>query len=157
MIRRPPRSTLFPYTTLFRSLVRAAHAAVGVSPGLLQAAALDADLTVEAGLSPDGGDSARTGAVAVKGNVTLDGVQLQGPDPGVFAVAWRHLGVPIDALELPGVLPAAAPVAPAAIHVALGDVRLEEPSVQATRAADGLVIPPLRRAADQRAAPPTTP
>src|SRR5258706_6924879 len=26
MIRRPPRSTLFPYTTLFRSLVRIAHA-----------------------------------------------------------------------------------------------------------------------------------
>src|SRR3712207_7769820 len=25
MIRRPPRSTLFPYTTLFRSLGRAAH------------------------------------------------------------------------------------------------------------------------------------
>src|SRR3712207_8307731 len=25
MIRRPPRSTLFPYTTLFRSLVPAAH------------------------------------------------------------------------------------------------------------------------------------
>src|SRR5260221_2468605 len=25
MIRRPPRSTLFPYTTLFRSLPRAAH------------------------------------------------------------------------------------------------------------------------------------
>src|SRR5260221_5261869 len=25
MIRRPPRSTLFPYTTLFRSLDRAAH------------------------------------------------------------------------------------------------------------------------------------
>src|SRR3712207_9510401 len=25
MIRRPPRSTLFPYTTLFRSLARAAH------------------------------------------------------------------------------------------------------------------------------------
>ena len=140
-----------------QDLVRAAHAAVGVSPGLLQAAALGADLAVEAGLSPDGGDSARTGAVAVKGNVTLDGVQLQGPDPGVFAVAWRHLGVPIDALELPGVLPAAAPAAPAAIHVALGDVRLEEPSVQATRAADGLVIPPIGRAADERAAPPTAP
>src|SRR3712207_7811010 len=27
MIRRPPRSTLFPYTTLFRSPVRAAHTA----------------------------------------------------------------------------------------------------------------------------------
>src|SRR5256885_11462153 len=25
MIRRPPRSTLFPYTTLFRSSVRSAH------------------------------------------------------------------------------------------------------------------------------------
>src|SRR5258706_7167549 len=25
MIRRPPRSTLFPYTTLFRSLLRFAH------------------------------------------------------------------------------------------------------------------------------------
>src|SRR2546425_4856903 len=30
MIRRPPRSTLFPYTTLFRSLH---HAAVRVHPG----------------------------------------------------------------------------------------------------------------------------
>src|SRR3712207_8484815 len=28
MIRRPPRSTLFPYTTLFRSPQKAAHAAV---------------------------------------------------------------------------------------------------------------------------------
>src|SRR3712207_7567240 len=27
MIRRPPRSTLFPYTTLFRSIVAAAHGA----------------------------------------------------------------------------------------------------------------------------------
>src|SRR5258708_8565106 len=29
MIRRPPRSTLFPYTTLFRSLYRVAHLAAG--------------------------------------------------------------------------------------------------------------------------------
>src|SRR3712207_6878735 len=28
MIRRPPRSTLFPYTTLFRSVVGAGHRAV---------------------------------------------------------------------------------------------------------------------------------
>src|SRR3712207_7250098 len=28
MIRRPPRSTLFPYTTLFRSFSRAGHAGV---------------------------------------------------------------------------------------------------------------------------------
>src|SRR5438552_7889086 len=29
MIRRPPRSTLFPYTTLFRSCDRGAHRAAG--------------------------------------------------------------------------------------------------------------------------------
>src|SRR5258705_4900469 len=32
MIRRPPRSTLFPYTTLFRSLISARRAALGFSP-----------------------------------------------------------------------------------------------------------------------------
>src|SRR5260370_7644977 len=30
MIRRPPRSTLFPYTTLFRSTVRAAVSVIGL-------------------------------------------------------------------------------------------------------------------------------
>src|SRR3712207_9323078 len=35
MIRRPPRSTLFPYTTLFRSLVEA-----GAAQELLEAAAV---------------------------------------------------------------------------------------------------------------------
>src|SRR3712207_7062583 len=47
MIRRPPRSTLFPYTTLFRSLVRlrvllfeAARDEVGLGPRLLERDAL---------------------------------------------------------------------------------------------------------------------
>src|SRR2546427_6098431 len=35
MIRRPPRSTLFPYTTLFRSDVRTM--VVGIAPGALGA------------------------------------------------------------------------------------------------------------------------
>src|SRR2546429_5112414 len=39
MIRRPPRSTLFPYTTLFRSLERRlaaqGRAAIAVEPGLI--------------------------------------------------------------------------------------------------------------------------
>src|SRR3712207_8205442 len=30
MIRRPPRSTLFPYTTLFRSLAREADVVIGI-------------------------------------------------------------------------------------------------------------------------------
>src|SRR5256885_6730079 len=33
MIRRPPRSTLFPYTTLFRSRMRAGEVAHGVEVG----------------------------------------------------------------------------------------------------------------------------
>src|ERR1044071_10005449 len=33
MIRRPPRSTLFPYTTLFRSLVVAYHSACSLQHG----------------------------------------------------------------------------------------------------------------------------
>src|SRR5260370_2770621 len=33
MIRRPPRSTLFPYTTLFRSLVVVAHPRTQLEPG----------------------------------------------------------------------------------------------------------------------------
>src|SRR2546425_12559360 len=35
MIRRPPRSTLFPYTTLFRSTRRATGLVVGVLKGLV--------------------------------------------------------------------------------------------------------------------------
>src|SRR5258708_16694684 len=36
MIRRPPRSTLFPYTTLFRSLLAARQRAAGLGPALGQ-------------------------------------------------------------------------------------------------------------------------
>src|SRR5258708_19775923 len=32
MIRRPPRSTLFPYTTLFRSLEQRRHSGSGIDP-----------------------------------------------------------------------------------------------------------------------------
>src|SRR5256885_9773787 len=39
MIRRPPRSTLFPYTTLFRSMRRAFRDREGVLPALAAAAA----------------------------------------------------------------------------------------------------------------------
>src|SRR2546430_13624270 len=38
MIRRPPRSTLFPYTTLFRSLLRNALCVVGGDTGPLHLA-----------------------------------------------------------------------------------------------------------------------
>src|SRR2546430_3091946 len=54
MIRRPPRSTLFPYTTLFRSRQRRFEAAGRVASGLephpsLQGMLIIAQLAVEAG------------------------------------------------------------------------------------------------------------
>src|SRR2546422_7533296 len=47
MIRRPPRSTLFPYTTLFRSCLVAwdSHDAGRLSLVLAQGGAFDADFT----------------------------------------------------------------------------------------------------------------
>src|SRR2546421_8067356 len=49
MIRRPPRSTLFPYTTLFRSIFVIARreeddrAGLGANPGVFDHVALDED------------------------------------------------------------------------------------------------------------------
>src|SRR3712207_8906339 len=56
MIRRPPSSTLVPYTTLFRSLLRAQDGEVGVRVGLDD---------VEAQLAPvdERGDDRRVGAL----------------------------------------------------------------------------------------------
>src|SRR3712207_8152533 len=51
MIRRPPRSTLFPYTTLFRSLVRAGlrggHHLAEAEQQLDERAGVDVDLVRE--------------------------------------------------------------------------------------------------------------
>src|SRR5256885_5395185 len=53
MIRRPPRSTLFPYTTLFRSLLRSRHALAGHHPHGGPAPALAQAEHHEAGHQPD--------------------------------------------------------------------------------------------------------
>src|SRR2546430_5426772 len=46
MIRRPPRSTLFPYTTLFRSLERG-QKDFGISSGLIICAMRNMDVSLE--------------------------------------------------------------------------------------------------------------
>src|SRR2546427_6125411 len=55
MIRRPPRSTLFPYTTLFRSGVQYVaipeFQAIGIAVGQQMSAALSGKVTVEQALS----------------------------------------------------------------------------------------------------------
>src|SRR3712207_8901821 len=57
MIRRPPRSTLFPYTTLFRSDARPRHRAVPERRGRqahLQRAVARAERAVRPGVRPVG-------------------------------------------------------------------------------------------------------
>src|SRR2546422_5979534 len=66
MIRRPPRSTLFPYTTLFRSQVQGGAsgtgALVGASVGF--AGGLAAGLGLSSSLCSDGGCSNAGGGTA---------------------------------------------------------------------------------------------
>src|SRR2546423_2728736 len=63
MIRRPPRSTLFPYTTLFRSSVSvAAHARARAAPSRWKSAPLHRDLD-----RPDREEAPRAEASAGEG------------------------------------------------------------------------------------------
>src|SRR2546422_5676482 len=53
MIRRPPRSTLFPYTTLFRSANGLADHLLGAAgPALVKSRIVDPDRQVEIGRAP---------------------------------------------------------------------------------------------------------
>src|SRR3712207_9457806 len=53
VIRRPPRSTLFPYTTLFRSLAGLVGKPVSVSPGAPVTPAPDRPVSVAVYVAPD--------------------------------------------------------------------------------------------------------
>src|SRR5256885_15754989 len=73
MIRRPPRSTLFPYTTLFRSLLREVAAAVTRFDAELAALVTDMDDTLRAlsgaGIAaPQIGVNARVGIFELRAN-----------------------------------------------------------------------------------------
>src|ERR1035441_4632339 len=87
MIRRPPRSTLFPYTTLFRSILHVGHA------GDFDEAAVDAvpvDLHGEVGRPRRGGSaspapptsgirrSVRRYGLLFGGDVVIVGILLEG-------------------------------------------------------------------------------
>src|SRR3989449_9155248 len=87
MIRRPPRSTLFPYTTLFRSHVLAADAVemepIGVSPrvddltgyGVADGECIRHQLRAEPeAIEPDAISAAQDGAVLVVAHVHAERV-----------------------------------------------------------------------------------
>src|SRR5256885_14950071 len=70
MIRRPPRSTLFPYTTLFRSLLGRVHVALAAHDELGAAhGAVAPDLGVVAVVADDEADLQALGAFAHIGAV----------------------------------------------------------------------------------------
>src|SRR2546430_6886864 len=52
MIRRPPRSTLFPYTTLFRSVVT--KVAFPTYPPVARRTGVQGDVSISLGIRPDG-------------------------------------------------------------------------------------------------------
>src|SRR3712207_7453400 len=54
MIRRPPRSTLFPYTTLFRSLRRPCHAPRPVDRGRADSSSVEVNSSTLTGGSAPG-------------------------------------------------------------------------------------------------------
>src|SRR3989442_12398468 len=80
MIRRPPRSTLFPYTTLFRSIIEGAHRAVLTPHDHDALAAHGSDRVVprlpELGGAADADPASRE-----------DALPLFGPDLGCVVVA----------------------------------------------------------------------
>src|ERR1022692_2485298 len=94
MIRRPPRSTLFPYTTLFRSRGRGANADGGLGSVDAKARAAPATLANESGPGGRGGedpaDALGIEAQSAQGHVpelrredhVLDGRNLDGGELG---------------------------------------------------------------------------
>src|SRR2546430_14345883 len=94
MIRRPPRSTLFPYTTLFRSRVRLVveqHELEGqLLPAHVDAAGgvhvLDADLVA----GPDLGAAAAVAPGERDDGADLDGLRSREPGPGDEQSEERH-------------------------------------------------------------------
>src|SRR2546425_11989918 len=104
MIRRPPRSTLFPYTTLFRSPVRASSAlsptALSVWPSgagtegssadrpAVEAGAPDPSGRAPAAAVPSAPDPVAAGPCAPAGGGVGEG---RGGGEGRFSGAARHL------------------------------------------------------------------
>src|SRR3712207_9596852 len=79
MIRRPPRSTLFPYTTLFRSAVRGRRGALLGVAELVVGRLVLGDVGLEGGLL--GGDRVVLG-LRLRRGLLRGGVRLGGGDVG---------------------------------------------------------------------------
>src|SRR5260221_1596917 len=72
MIRRPPRSTLFPYTTLFRSPKHAVYNTGGIAISMGEIAAIVREFLPDAKITFD----KETGGKAISGNHLIDNTRL---------------------------------------------------------------------------------
>src|SRR6266496_2627415 len=89
MIRRPPRSTLFPYTTLFRSRLRLRHGGDGPAPaaahlGPTQARRRSVARRALGAKKPPGGSRTRASVTTIALSLQVRGPVGRGPvSPGV--------------------------------------------------------------------------
>src|SRR3712207_9569564 len=111
MIRRPPRSTLFPYTTLFRSMIacgaglllvegKAAFWALALALGSVMGPAQSASRSLMARMAPPDEAAAHFGLFALSGRVTgflgpavlAGAAQATGSERGGLAAVGLVLG-----------------------------------------------------------------
>src|SRR2546421_7287030 len=106
MIRRPPRSTLFPYTTLFRSLIAPASAdflarlATGQANDLLATLCLATEAPIAVAPAMNHIMWANPATRANIGTLTQRGVQVFGPAQGDQACGEIGEGRMLEPLEL---------------------------------------------------------
>src|ERR1044071_4272186 len=96
MIRRPPRSTLFPYTTLFRSSRNTSTAIVGTSANYLEVR----NFSLDAGRMFTNAEDAGRRRVAVLGSQVLDDLGISTPE----AVIGENVRIDAVQFEVVGVL-----------------------------------------------------
>src|SRR3712207_433320 len=142
MIRRPPRSTLFPYTTLFRSVVAGGPPAVGdLLLGQRVLPVVPEPLLVQPGVQVVPGQDLVLAALAggVPVEVDAEGLELGGRGGGP-ALVGEVLAPAVEPAALaPHPLDHPADPAVAAGEEALDDARLAVVVAQADRAADAAV------------------
>src|SRR3712207_7256903 len=93
MIRRPPRSTLFPYTTLFRSVGRGVQ---GLGAGMLLATAF----TMVADIFPDLRDRARYQGLLLDRKSTRLNSSHANISYAVFCLKKKHSLLPSSSIPL---------------------------------------------------------
>src|SRR5205085_3730599 len=94
MIRRPPRSTLFPYTTLFRSVVRSWPRPLMMMQGVDESFDGAIFIGYHTSTNNTAGVRAHTISSARLADVRLNGVSM--PEAGINAAIAGHFNVPVS-------------------------------------------------------------